>query len=147
MIDDSIIHSHALRLANGTRMKCRQPKPDPALISYLNNRSIIPIGHRTNPGPKSHYDSTFLIETKNSTTELCFPSPSTSEEPRRRETEELGGSIPNEDGKGIRRRRQGRQSAWRLITADLDGGVDSEQVGLGEEHPLALDAELPDLRL
>lgn len=42
---------------------------------------------------------------------------------------------------------QAGQRAWRLITADLDGGVDSEQVGLGEEHPLSLDAELPDLRL
>jgi hypothetical protein len=33
------------------------------------------------------------------------------------------------------------------ITADLDWGVDSEEIGLGEEHPLALYAELPDLSL
>jgi hypothetical protein len=33
------------------------------------------------------------------------------------------------------------------LTADLDGRVDSEEVGLGEEHPLAVDAELADLRL
>lgn len=33
------------------------------------------------------------------------------------------------------------------ITADLDGSVDSEEVRLGEEDALALDAELADLRL
>lgn len=33
------------------------------------------------------------------------------------------------------------------ITADLDGGVEVEEVGLGEEDVLGLEAELADLRL
>ena len=125
-------------------MQTAKPKRS---TNQLSRRQFNPlIEHRANPGPNSHYDSTFLFETKNSTTEITLPHPvhrgNRDAEGRRNQA-----GIPNEKGKELGGKRRDRQSARRTITADLDGGVDSEQVGLGEEHPLSLDAELSDLRL